>query len=502
MITLEIDSVDRTTLVNFGSLVKQDNVNEIVDVVGFTIDYHAGQTFRPEANSAIEIFDGATLIFAGSISRVTKRNMGVGKIRYFCNCKDKSYDLDRVLYNDSHEDIIVNDLIDLIIAFVNTETGLSFTTNNVDCDIVITKIAFARVQVSECLQRLSDLTGFSFYIDYEGDIHFFIKNTEVAPFNIADGDGNHITDSLSVTDDFTQIRNRIFIKGAEIEGEERTETYQGDGTRKSFPLANKFASKPTVEVDSVSKTVGIDFLDIEADFDCFWDFTTLSLRFKDSTIPGAVDVEVTGIPLFVPEFQVEDPISIGEHGVFEFAKTDKSIESREQAVGYAKAQIEAYRNGVIEGEFVTYTGGLRSGQVITVTSTLMNVSEDFLIQSVIFTMITPTEFEYQIRLATLRTIGIIDFLLGLIRTDERILESEGEVVIEKTVFPKEDITIGDVAEINTNDLPQIEDVTVGDSVDVQALDFPLIAVAGPYIPDPTNPSDFKRVFITNGSKVG
>lgn len=501
MITVEIDSTDRTSVINFGSLIKKDNINQLVDTGGFTVDYHDGQTFRPEANSLIEIYNGVTKTFSGTISRVTKQVTTPGQVRYHVQFKDHSYDFGRILINEGYDDMTVNAIIADIVSTVNTETGYSFTTTNVDCDLVITKIRFDRVTADECIKRLAQLTGYSFYIDYDKDLHFFERNTEAAPFNISDGDGNHIVDSLAVTNDLTQIRNRVYIRGAEIEGEERTETYQGDGQRKFFKLSNKFSSKPTVEVDSVAQDVGIDFLDNEADYDCFWDYNQQYIRFKDTTIPSTVDVDITGTPLYTPEFLVEDPDSISTYGIFEFAKTDKSIQSREQAVDYADAELTAYKNGLIEGEFESYEDGLRSGQIITITSTLLNVSEDFLIQSVSFKMITPERYIYHVELATLRTIGLIEFLIDLIRSEQRILQRDQDVVIEKYIRPKETIAIEEQVDINTDDYPQSETLQTADQEYVQALDFPIVFVAGPYIPDPSDGGDYKRVLLADNSPV-
>jgi len=364
--------------------------------------------------------------------------------------------------------------------------------------LTITKVTFDRITVTAAIQKLADLTGYSWYVDYDKDIHFFERNKNPAAFNIADGDGNHIPETLNVTNDLSQIRNRVFIKGGEIEGTSRSEPFDGDGVKLLFRTANKFSSKPVVEVDSVAQIVGIDFLDNEDDFDCFWDYNQKYIRFKVDTVPGAGadNVEIVGVPLYNLVVQVEEPNSIARYGVFEFAKIDKTIKSREEAVSYAKTEIEAYQNGIIEGGFDTYESGLRSGMIINVNSTLLNVNEDFLIQSVAFQMITRETFIYKVKLATLRTVGIIDFLIGLLKAGDRLIEEKGDVVLEKTVFPIEDVEIDEDVEINTDDYPQIEEAEIGDVVTVQALDYAVEFVLGPQLPVGT-----KRVFIISGSPL-
>lgn len=496
MITINIDSVDKSSIVEFGSVSKKDVINQKTDTLEFDILYHAGQSFRPAPNSEVEMLDGATKIFAGKIHSVNKVIESDNRVRYRVRAKDYSYDLDRQLVIEGYEDKTVEYIIDDILS--NFTDG-SFTDTNVVCALTITKVTFDRITVTDAIQKLADLVGYSWYVDYNKDIHFFEKNTNPAIFNITDGDGNHIPATLRVENDLSQIRNRVFIKGGEIEGSSRTEYFDGDGAKLLFRTANKFGSKPAVEVGGTPQTVGVDFLDDEASFDCFWDFNQKYIRFKVGTVPGAGadNVEVVGIPLYNLVVQVEEPASIAQYGIFEFAKTDKTIKSREEAVSYARAEIEAYQNGIVEGGFDTYEGGLRSGMIINVNSTLLDVNEDFLIQSVSFQMITRERFKYKVMLATLRTVGIIDFLIGLLKTGDRLIEEKGEVVLEKTVFPTEDIEIGEATEINTDDYPQTEDGEVTEELTVQALDYAVEFVLGPL----GAPSGTKRIFILDGSPL-
>ena len=112
------------------------------------------------------------------------------------------------------------------------------------------------------------------------------------------------------------------------------------------------------------------------------------------------------------------PASINTYGIYEVFKEDKSIGSREEALTYALAELEAYKDGIIEGKFKTDTTGLRSGQIITIDSDLLGIDEAFLIQSVRFKLIAKDKGEWTVKLATMRTIGIIQILQDLIRFRE------------------------------------------------------------------------------------
>jgi hypothetical protein len=501
MITIEIDGIDRTDIIQFGSVNKKDNINQQTDTLDFSIMFHPGQGFRPSANSDVVMYDGAEKVFGGKVISVNGTIEGPDTVTYDISCKDYSYDLERLLVTEYYEEVTVGDIIE---ALVEDWTVGGFTTDNVDCDLVVSKMYFNRITVVEAIQRLADMSGFSWYVDYDKDIHFFSRNTETAPFPVADGNGSYIFDTLKVSDDFSQIRNRVFITGGEVEGEIRTETFNGDATKKQFKLSNKFARVPALTIGGVVKTIGVDYIDEETAFDCFWDYNQQYIRFKDTTIPGAGtnNIAVSGIPLYNLVVQVEEPTSIDAYGIFEYAKTDKNIKSRDEAVSYAKTEIKAYKDGVAEASFSSYTPGLRSGQVISIDSNLFDIHEDYLIQSVQFRMVTEDMGSWDVTLATLRTVGIIDFLLSLLRQPGRSIEDTGDVVLEKTVFPMESIGISESIDINTNDYVAPENAGAHDEVYPQALNFPVVFVAGPYVQDPTNPTDYKRAFITDGSLLG
>ena len=389
----------------------------------------------------------------------------------------------------------------IIADMLSNYTDGTFTMANVSCDINITKVTFSRITVMAAIQRLSDLTSYSWYVDYQKDLHFFESNTEVAPFAIADGDGNSIPDSFSVKDDFSQIRNRVFIKGGEVEGELRSESYNGDAVKDTFSLANKFSKLPTVTVGGVTKTVGVDYIDDADSFDCLWSFETQYIKFKASSIPavGTNNIVITGIPLYTLVVQVEDPASVAQYGIFEYAKTDTSLKSKQDAIAMARADIAAYKDGVIDVSFDTYTSGLRSGQILNVQSSLFDINDTYVVQNVTFKQVTEDRGLWHAELATLRTLGIIELLIQLLKKDNGEITDSSNEVLEKTVFPMESIGIADAVSVNTNDVPTTETLAVHDDVYTQALNFNMTWVLGPYVPTPSNGSDIYRVFLLDRS---
>ena len=422
----------------WNTLQMTDVLNEKVDTLNFAVNYHAGSTFTPAVGDTVELLD-TTTVYKGLILTVRKVTDGHSIVRYECECVDNGFYLNRVLVAETYTSTTINDIIDDLV----TNYAPTFTTTNVNAPVSVETITFNRVSVTEALQKLARLSNYSWYVDYNKDIHFFEKNTEAAPFSISDTSANYIYDSLEVSEDISQLRNRVFIRGGEAEGDARTEPFNGDGTKKFFKLSNKFSSLPTVTVGGVGKTVGVDFLDDEADFDVLWNFNETYIKFTSAPASGTNNVEVTGIPLYDILVQVEDTDSIATYGASEFARTDTTITSKQEAKDFAIAELEAYAAKISEGSFTTYNSGLRSGQLITVNSTQRAVSEDFLIQRVSFSMVSKNVGMYRVELATLKTITLIDFLINQLRQSGEQIKDTENILLQKFAQFSESISVGE-----------------------------------------------------------
>jgi len=447
-ITVNIESTNRTSLIEWSNFTVQDNKDDQPNFLTFTIKCHAGQTYKPSAGDTVEVLDSATKIFAGTIVQV--RQTLEGKVTtYQCTAKDKTLDIEKVYITERYNNMTV----DAIIADMATNYLSGITTSNVDCPIVIETIAFVSVPVSRAIQQLARLLNYSWYVDYDGDIHFFAKNQEPAPFDLTDADHNHIDSSLEITDDISQLKNRVTVRGAEmVATNTRTKThiYSSTSTERTFGTDYKFASMPVVKVNAVTKTVGVENLDDDADFQFMWDFNQKYIRATSGiTLVNNDKIEITSYP-YIPIFvQVEDSLSIAElggdpAGVYEFEKVNKEIKSEEEAKQYAEAQIEAYANQIREGGFQTYDSGLKSGQTITINLTDRNINDKFVIQRVTLNMRKPNDGVWSVDLATYKTIGIITYLQNQL-LNEKITINEDEILKKfyldnQTVQVTEEIT--------------------------------------------------------------
>lgn len=421
-IVVEINSVDKTNYITVDTIRKEDGINDKGDLLTFVMNKYTTDTYEPEINDEVVLTIDSVKEFGGVITNIDQTLKGGTLVEYKIECSDYTQYLNRRLvlerYDNKTINYIINDLL--------TRYASDFTDTNVDADITIKTVIFNRENLSSCLSKLAGAVNYSWYVDYDKDIHFFSRSKNPAPYSVTDSNGKYINGTLAITKDLSQIRNKVYIRGSEEEGNERTENYTVLDDRLTYNLANKFAKKPTVTVDSVEIDVGLDYISPEDDFDAFWNFNEKYIRFK--VAPDLNDeIVVTGIPLFPILVCVQNSSSIAEFGVYEYFKEDKTVKSREEAIQLAQAEIEAYKNGINEGYFLTDKTGLRSGQIITIQSDYLNINESFLIQKVDLWVKTKTKAEWSVGVASMRTIGIIEVLQMLLKKDVSAdkLDNEG-----------------------------------------------------------------------------
>lgn len=439
-VSLTIASTERKGVVDFNPLRRKNRINEEADQLTFELLYDGDtRNYKPTVNDEVVFTIDGTREFGGVIVRIDEELESPKLARYKVTCNDYAFLLNRQLVTENY----TNTTIDAIIADIIANDTTGFTGNNVNAPVEVTSISFNRLTPAQCFQKLAEKANYSWYVDYSKDVHFFAKNGEAAPFNLTDDDtdadyAKYVYMSLVKEDDISQLRNTILVEGGEKEGVERTITRDGSDVSDEgvLDLQYKFSEKPTVTVDTgggaVTQTVGIDFLDDDGSFDVMWNFNEKYLRFTSGNIPSSGDViAMTGNPLFPIIVNVPDNDSVQEFGTFEFAIRDRTIRSEDEAIDRAIAEITAYGDSIVEGSFKTYNSGLRAGQVLTINDTFRGITDErVLIQSVDLKCITPTgdRLEHNVKFATFKTIGIINFLQNQLR-DREISEQELETLL-------------------------------------------------------------------------
>lgn len=480
-LTININSVDRTSDVNWESFAINDAINDKVNTCVLSISKSGAVV--PEAGQTIEVLDGATKIFAGTILRVDRSIKDELLEEISIEAVDYTHNLNRSNVVESYTKETVHD----IIADVLDNHHSDFTYANVVCATEIETFNISNLSAMAIIQKLADQVNYYWYVDYDKDVHFFKKYSSYSPFDLTDTNGKYVYNSLRIISDISQLKNIVKIRGGEYEGDARIETHDGDATKLIFSLSNKFAHAPTVTVGGSAKTVGIEYLSVETDFDCFWSFQEKYLRFKVAPADSANNISVEGIPLVPVLVQVREEGSIAQYGEFEFFKRDTSIESKEEARQYADAQLDAYKNSIIEGSFRTYESGLLTGQIITIQSDRRSIEEDFLIQNVSLQMEGFETGTYKISLATIKTINLIEYLRDLLISQDEKIELDATEIVTEYYNKYANISI---AETITREVAEAIVEAIGIVELIRDDPFVPVWILGPYFP--TSDSDVNR----------
>lgn len=417
MIQIRVNNVDITSLVVFPSMSVKQNLTNQADTASFSVRKFGGRTLVPQFNDDIGIYDGSTKIFGGTVLQVTESvESGGGGVVFSVNCADYTYEMDKLLASRVYEDETITDIINDLV----TSYAPGFTSNNVTSDFEVEKIVFNQVPLSQCLKRLAEIVRYDWYVDENKDIHFFAKETNVAPFGLTDTNGNYVYKSLTRTLDGSQVVNRVKVRGGEYNGASYTDTITVSGNAsKSFKLPYRFANLQ-IELDTgsgfVAQDVGVDFIDDFVSDDVLYNFQEQTIRFENALADGN-KIRFTGNPKVRVLGVAEDPDSIALYGKIEKLLRDDNIQSNTVARRRANAELYAYSQAQVDARFDTYTPGLRAGMLINVQSNLRGNNDSLITKSITFKPYTPHEYFYSVECISTKRFDLIDLL-------QKILEPE------------------------------------------------------------------------------
>jgi hypothetical protein len=416
-IVLTIASLDKTSLIDWRSLKREEVLTREANKLSFSIKKFGTQTYKPTISDEVILTIGGVREFGGIVTEIQESIEG--RVEYIeVVCKDYTHTLDRYLVSKIYENMSVNAIIaDILTTF----TDGTFTGSNVSCATVIDKVQFNYLPVSKALEKITGLvSGTDWYVDYNKDIYFFFTSTSSATFNLTDTSNNYVFESLNLTQDNSQLRNQITVRGGiTTSTTSRTELLTGDGGKYIFPLATKFALTPTITVGGVSKTVGIENVDT-AGFDVYWNYTEKTLKFIVAPASATNNIEVTGVYEYPLIVQKSDELSISTYGIYEFVIVDKSIRDSQTAIDRATVDLLKYAQPIYSLTFSTYTYGLKTGQTINIQSTIRSINKNVKIQNIRSRLNAPNQdtMRHDIEAITTEDLGINDILTRLLLNNQ------------------------------------------------------------------------------------
>lgn len=434
---------------------------------------------EPAEGAEIIFKDGSRFLFAGFITRVEPTETGVGSLFvYQLEATDYTYILinknAQTTYEGQTLQYIVEDLIDQYV-----DAGYGFTYTGVDVGPVINTIAFNHISLRKCFEKLADVTGFEWWVDFEKNVYFRDKGSTNAAEGLTDVSKNFIDINIDV--DVTQVRNSIVVKG----GREETaapfsQFIIGDTKAREWILREKPKTMNYVKLNTVTKTVGVDLLDDDTGYDFMFNYQEKFLRATATTAtPGASDtIEVSyyyEVPIIIKLRSASSTAAMaaieGGDGVHDFTIDDSSINSKAEARDRALKELDEYANPLINGVFTTRTGLLQAGtyfvpgQNITLNLPSWGILTDtqYQIQEVQTTMTedgTNIEYGYSVRFGG-RLLNVVTFLEKMASKEQVVLDTEE---IDRIEVIAEDVTITETLTRNGNLQSIAETATISESI--------------------------------------
>jgi hypothetical protein len=424
-----------------GSFKIKEQTQNKGNVMNMTIIVKTGQT-PPKEGKEIVFKDGSRFLFGGFITKLEPTETGAGELfRYEVEASDYTYILINKIaarvYKNKTLAYIVDDLMD---TYVDAGYGMDYATY-VQTGPTIETIGFNYISLRSCFEKLTNLTGYIWWVDYEKKLHFVLPETTLAPESITEASANF--SDIGIHIDTTQVRNSIVVIG----GKEETVTPQEDifiiasTTEDYWLLRDKPKTMVSIELDTgggyVTKTYGVDPLDDDGANDFMFNFQEKFVRLGSGAAALSVGnkVRVTyyyEVPILTPLEEATSVLAMkaleGGDGRHKYVIKDSSIKSKKEARNRALKELEQYADPLVVGTFYTRTGLLLAGSYFTagqqITVNLptwgITVNTVYLIQEVEITTLAEDTgtIEYQYRV----TFG--GKLLGLQRFLESLAEQE------------------------------------------------------------------------------
>lgn len=457
------------TIVNSKNLVIENELTHAPDMASFSME---DPSVVPIPGMSVLIYrDTITnILFGGSILSVNKRRLAPSSVpanrlySYDIVCTDYQRMLDRYLVKCVYEDITCGEIIQDIVANY-TDLSIGYTTNNVATGPTIKEVSFNYIRPSEAITQLCTMTKYDWYVDYNKDIHFFAYETRPAPFTINDTVLATKVDNFQLTPDFTQVRNRVYVRGGYYLSDTFREFFAPDGRTRIWPLAHKPHAVSSILLTHYyggqdSYTSAVDYINADdGTFDFFWNYEEKYFRcandFPTPAEGDLIDIDYQyEIPILVCADNYASQIAIaaveGGTGVYEHIIVDDSIMSKEMAHDRARVEVNTFGDALVTGSFTTYEHGFKSGQYITVAcSGYESYVGNYQIQRVLIRLLAPDVIQYQVTFAS-TLYELKDLLLNMLKNNKKSLVYREDEMVDNLNLLNGEVTIEEVTQILLN----------------------------------------------------
>lgn len=277
----------------------------------------------PLEGSLIRFYHLDVLQFAGRIATVSReQNGGPEDFSHEVTCVDFTADFDRHMVQRTFSSQLAGDMMRELIAYV----GFGFSPAFVDDGASVSAVEADLEYPSAIVSRVSEGIEFQWYLDYHRQMHFFYIKNELGPqpeinFDAEPaGDPDAVPFNLLETNDWSQIKNVIWIRGAAAKSSVNyPQNYVGDGDTAFYQLGYQpwDVDSTTITVDDIPVEILLDGVDgVPGDGQgeagqAYLCIDNWGVRFPENHAPAEnSNVAIDYAYSYDPVIRVDDPESI------------------------------------------------------------------------------------------------------------------------------------------------------------------------------------------------
>lgn len=437
---LLIGGADKTSLLRSKSLRIQDGINErsvcsflLIDVNGI---YHA------DVGEPVEVRDDSNnLVFAGTVDEPEEAQpLGTSVLDLAVQVVDWHQIADRRIVAETYENQAAGTIVNDIITKYLADEGI--TAGTVQNGPTIKRAVFNYYPASQCLDELSELTGYQWRINPDKSLDFFDRTTNAAPWNITPD--NTPIRNVRVRRNRENYRNRQHVRAGRDISVLQTREFAGDGKTKVWTVDLPIALEPTIKLNGAAKTVGIRGL--ETGFDFYWQKGEKEISQDNGaaalTSSDTLTIEYQGFyPIIVtadsPEAISDRQTVEGGSGLYEHVEQRTDIDKQEAALEYAQGLLRRYARVGPVVYYDTFEPGLKPGQLQSINLPQHNIDDNFLISRVTTSDIGATDgtLLYSIEALSGEAVGgWTTFFKKLMQKQKTFVIRENEILIKLLTF--------------------------------------------------------------------
>jgi hypothetical protein len=381
-ITVTVNGVDVTTKQN--SLSWEDSLNSRGQLAITFLDVVGG--FRPLDGQEILVLEDGVRRFGGMLFEPEEEaTPAADYLQFTCTAVEFSAICDRHLVARVYENQTLQDIVLDIVLQDLADEGID--TSGVETGPTIKLAKWNWQSVTQAFNDLAELTGMAWTIDANKVLYFTDRASIPAPAPLTNLSIENGT--LKIRPDRQQYRNHQVLRAGAGLTDARTESFVGDGERRTFNTGYKMGTEPTVTVNAVSKTVGIR--QVETGKDWYWNkgATELSQDTGGTVLADTDTLAVTYQGLFPIIISATRPGELAarqaiEGGSGRYSKVEErsNIETIDSAIAAVQALLDRWGTISLTLTCLTDQSGYAPGQLVPCTFAQHDINADFLIESV------------------------------------------------------------------------------------------------------------------------